>query len=228
MTATSWQTWLVAASSRVEAVAGRSSQSSLRPKVGHASSGEAAGGGGRGGRRRVVGRAGCGGGVAEASGYECGASDRGRDIDGVEHAPGPPLGAQFERGLDEERIDEQPAEGSDIRERVQPIRGCGGVGRGEPGLEEGAGGGEEEVREPHADAEHEEDREDGVVVPFGLPAGIGGDGRAPAAGQQCQEDDRGGEEQGVEECLASGCEPGQEVCVGIAGEQQELEEQHAG
>ena len=105
-----------------------------------------------------------------------------------------------------------------IREREKAIGHGAAVGARIPGLQERAGGGEQEIRESDGGGEEAENAEEGVVAAGGLPADGGNDGEDGETDQ---------EQADVEEDLAFHGLLIQPVGPGVAAEEGELEEEHA-
>ena len=141
----------------------------------------------------------------------------------VEGEPdGPPVGLGLARELrlEHERIHQEREEGADVGQRVEAIGRDPGVGFAEPSLKQRAGGREHEVRQPKAGEEQQEDVAGGVRTVRRLPLVGRGDR---------QEGDREGEQAKVRDDLTARRQAADaEVGVGVAAEEQHLEEEHAG
>ena len=77
--------------------------------------------------------------------------------------------------LDQEGIAEQRRERRRVREREEPVGHSVLVGARVPGLQQRAGGGEQEVRKPHGHREQRQDAQRGVRDHRALPGGVGQD-----------------------------------------------------
>jgi hypothetical protein len=122
--------------------------------------------------------------------------------------------------LNEQRIADERDERSDVREGEQAIRIRPGALAREPRLHQRAGGRQQQVRQPHRHREQQQDRGDRLVVALRLPR---------LRGRDRQRGRGGGEQRDVQDRLRPWREPRVgPMRVGVAREQQRLEEQHAG
>ncbi len=121
--------------------------------------------------------------------------------------------------LDEERVAEQRDERREIGQRKKAIGVLAGSRAREPGLDEGTGRGEQEVRQAHGRTQQKQDAADRLLAAVGLPA-LGRHDR--------QRRQRGDEQDGVHDRLAPAAELAERMRVRISGEQHNLEEEHAG
>jgi hypothetical protein len=139
---------------------------------------------------------------------------------GEQPRPSRHLLAVAEPGLDEQRIADERRKRSNVRKREKAIGIRPRALAREPRLHQRAGGREQQVRQPHRHREQQQDRGDRLVVALRLP-------RLP--GRDRQRGRGGGEQRDVQDRLR----PWREarvgpMRVGVAREQQRLEEQHAG
>src|SRR4029077_11306522 len=67
------------------------------------------------------------------------------------------------------RIAQERDEGGEVRDGEEPVRVLAGPGAREPGLQQRAGGGDEQVRQPDRGAEEEQDAADGLVITARFP-----------------------------------------------------------
>ena len=151
-----------------------------------------------------------------------GAPGRGRAADHegrVGAAPHPGLHGGRQEGLDHEGIREQPHQRAEVRQCEEPVHGLLGQAVRHPGLEERPGGRKHEVGQADGQREQQQDAQRGVGVSVGLERNRGNDGQAGEARGQKGE---------VHPGLAPRREPrANEVRVGVAGEQRDLEEDQA-
>ena len=136
--------------------------------------------------------------------------------------PGPEaaLRLQVEEPLDDQRVREEREQAPDVAGRVEDVGIAGGpvLGGGEPGLENGAGGGDREEGEPDGDGEKREEPRHGARVAGRDPARRQRDRQ----GRERQEQDRD-----VEPRLAPEPEPARgDVRVRVTDEQDRLIEHH--
>ena len=123
-------------------------------------------------------------------------------------------------GLEEEGVAYQGKQRAEVRERIKPVGRDAGSGAAEPLLDQRAGGGEDEIGQAEADGQQREDLQGRIAAAVRFPGIIRRDG---------QQGQGGGQQHQVHDGLRARLEPARgEVRVGVAAQQQHLEEQHAG
>ncbi|MGY4314358.1 hypothetical protein ACVWW1_003685 [Bradyrhizobium sp. JR3.5] len=142
------------------------------------------------------------------------------DQQAIAAGPDQVLGAQREHRLEQHRIGQQRQEAADVRGCIEKIwiRAVGVTGAHEPGLQQRVVGGEREERQADRDREQAE-QPDRVARGWRLaPA-------APDRERQCQQRDDEQHEMHHDRHHAA-VQLHQQMCVGVAAEQQGLEEHH--
>ncbi len=143
-----------------------------------------------------------------------------RDKRNVRRAPAPRLGRSRDPRLECERIRDQRKQRAEIGQREQAIYRARGKGAREPRLHQRPGSGEQEIGQSDGDSEQSQDAPRRVLVAGGLPVRARDDG---------QRGEARGEEHDVQHDLPARGELARgPVRIGVACEQQGLEEHEAG
>jgi hypothetical protein len=142
--------------------------------------------------------------------------------------PQPALPGQRQARLEQERIAEQAEKRAEVGERVQAIRRAAGEAAAEPVLEERPGRGQDQVGEADGEEEQAQDRGDRIVAGARLPAVRRRDRRRPGRDPGDQQGGAQRERGDVHDALAGRVAAAEQVGIAVAGQEQHLEEQHAG
>src|SRR5579872_4364651 len=150
----------------------------------------------------------------------CGPTADDREGD-VQDRPQAGLSLQAKKGLDGKRVGQQRQEGPEVRKGIEAPGRLIGMAQVEPALQQGSGCGEQEVGATDGESQDGEYRERRV-------GGGGGISHREARGER-QKDEGRGEKRDVYPGLQAGIGAGPEpVGVGVAADQQDLKEKHAG
>lgn len=140
----------------------------------------------------------------------------------VAPGPGTSLRAQGQCRLDHERIADQRQQRAHVRQRIQPIRRATRMRVAKPLLQQGARRRQHEVggADRHGQQRHDPPRR--RLVARGLPRFRGHDRQYRQHGQRAEQQEQ------VDAGLRAGPQPvAGGVGIGVTGQQQHLEEQHA-
>ena len=156
------------------------------------------------------------------------ARERGQGIDDVTGGPPASLLEHVQVRLDQPGIRHQACQRPQVRQRVEPVGRAIRIAIGIPALQQRTGAGQEHEGQADRASQQQEDLRDGRRVRMRLPAIARRDRGRPGrrTPREQHQDDR--DERAVAQRLCAARQRGDRVGIGVAGQEQHLEDHEAG